>query len=259
MKKAKVIYKHISEDSICEGIILESMEDIKHLQKMLDKAETGVINKCVKSGESPSRYDHVIYGMRPIEKAIASLANVYSISKENNMLYNLPHASIAFLNTAMSIVLRGEKVFMNKNGGMTPMDTLEIIEEEEIDEIYDGYIKYYIGKNSKVINLENDFQLERTARDYMRGSFKNSYSYILELSTIGEIMLKNIFKKFKEQGGEVVYVYTTGQNVQQMYDYSKTALEVGLNNFIFDFNVGTNEEINKFVETLKSKAEVEII
>ena len=70
--------------------------------------------------------------------------------------------------------------------------------------------------------------------------------------------LKDAFEKFKEAGGQIVYVYTTGRDNAQMYKYSELAIQAGLTNFAFQFSAGIDDEIIKFIEWLKNRATVKV-
>lgn len=260
MKKVKV--KYINQNSVDEGILFESLDDVKYLDKPLKRAEKGVLTKFVKSGESMDRLDHVIPGFKPLEKAIACLAVTNSNFFGLDAVYLLPNSSKTYIDSLTSMLVRGYQVFQNRSGGLCPVEgTLEILEviEDYLTEIKED-ASYKIAENSKVINLENDWELENKSVDYMNERFTPwSYSYIKDLKTVTESQYKRIFKKFKEQGGEYVYVYTTGIDVEQMYEYSIHALDAGLSKFIFDFNKGLDKEINKFIDWLSQRAEVEVL
>lgn len=255
MKKAKVKYPY-SED-LSEGILFESIDDIKIIEKELKKSEESVIKKFAMSGEPSSRLDHIINGFKPLEQVIASHACLKSSINEDNPIFYLRQASTLYLKTLVSTLKSGYKMFMNVNGGLCPCDDyLEIVETSEFKEFYNKP-KTYLLKGSKVINLENDFELERDAVDYMYKRF-DKFSYITELSLISKFHLKRILKSFFDNGGEFVYVYTTGRNIEQMYMYSECAITQGLKKFIFHFNCGEDSEIKKFIKWLKSKKGINV-
>ncbi|HSE99778.1 MAG TPA: hypothetical protein VLA48_02690 [Nitrososphaeraceae archaeon] len=260
MKKVKVKYIHTGD--IDEGILFESLDDVKYIKEALKKAENGVITKFAKSGESAERLDHIIGGFKPLEKAIASLSCLTKLTHDINPIYSLGNSSGIYLKSLTSQLMQGREVFQNKNGGLCPVEfSLEVLEvlEDNLSKIEDDPT-YSIRENSKVINLENDWYLESKALDYMNKRFGNyTYSYIKDLKTTSEASYKYIFKKFKEQGGEYIYVYTTGIDVEQMYEYSFHALDANLTKFIFDFNRGLDKNIQKFIDWLSERAEVEVI
>lgn len=272
MKNVKVKYLYLKnkseEDSTAEGVLIESLEDVEVLAAEFERAENRVITKFVTSGEGPNRYDHVLFGLRPTEKPLATLAVVYGGLQEKNPIYMLPIAKEMALNSVRSTLISSGPVFMNANGGFTPTmnknnegeweDYLEIIEEREFD-TFENKVKYRIDKNTKYLNLENDWELERDAVKWLRDNDSN-YSYITELSTLHLVyQLPSLMKEFVENGGTHIYVYTTGQNHKQMYDYSKVAIKAGIKNFVFDFNSGMDDNINEFIAWLKPKANVEVL
>lgn len=260
MKTATVKYPHVlqGENPLVKGIIVESADDIKLIRPELESAERGVLNKFVKSNESADRLAHIVSGFQPMERAIATLSISRGTLRGQNPIYLLGEASATYITTLLKLLAKGYTVFLNPSGGMCVLDeTFEIIESED----FAGFTKeakYYIGKDSEVINLENDFELEDEATDFMRKNFKN-YSYIKDMKVLSEYQFIQIFKEFSDQGGTTVYVYTTGMDFEQMYEYSRYALKCGLKQFIFDFNSGLDTEIRKFVAWLKERAEVRVL
>lgn len=260
MKKVRVKYIHTGD--IDEGILFESLDDINYLRPALKKAEAGVLTKFVKSEESPERLNHIVEGFKPLEKCIANLSILHGMCYNVNTIYTLGNSSETYIKSLSSQLEKGRQVFQNSNGGLCPVEfSLEILEvlEEGLNKIEDE-ATFKIKKDSKVINLENDWSLEGKAVDYMNKRFKPyTFSYIKDLKSTRECQYKSIFKEFKNQGGEYIYVYTTGIDVEQMYKYSIHALDAGLNKFIFDFNKGLDKDINKFINWLSQRAEVEVL
>lgn len=270
MKNVKVRYNYLPKDSKpSEGILFEGIEDIKAIKTELRRSEESVQKKIAKSGEPAYRLDHILNGFQPIEKSISVLAcSKASLDDDRNPIAFLRECSNLFLTTLITDLSKDRKVFMNKNGGLTPVeDTLTIVEESD----FDGFNKkeiYYIREGSKVINLENGVELERNAVKFMEDRFSYTkksysvpYSYISEMSLLSQYQLSYILKKFKDIGGEYVYVYTSGQNYEQMYEYSKEAIKVGLTNFIFEFNCGQDDNIRKFISWITGldKTNIEIL
>jgi len=216
-----------------------------------------VITKFITSGEGSNRYDHVLGGLRPTEKPLAQLAVAYGSLHEKNPIYMLPIAKEMALNSVReTLISTCGPVFMNSNGGFTPTmnknkdgeweDYLEIVEERKFD-TFEHKVKYWIRPGTKYMNLENDWELEKDAVEWLRNNDKN-YSYITELSTLHlRYQLPHLMKEFVDNGGTHIYVYTTGQNFMQMYDYSKVAIRAGIKNFVFDFNSGMDNNINEFI------------
>jgi hypothetical protein len=254
MKQATV--KYFGSNDVSIGTLIESMEDINNMKSVVSNAETSTITKFIKSNEPAYRYNHVIGGLRPIEKALGSLAVSRAMIKGDNPIYHMGECKNLYLIGLVALLTSGNKIFINSNGGYCPVEgTMEIISVEEVE--YVTNVKPYISKNTKVINLENDFEIEREAENYMKNVLKDyNYSFITELRLYTKDKLKKTFKDFIEKGGNTVYVYTTGRDVEQMYEYSECAISAGLNKFIFKFNAGTDDDINKFIIWLSKRVNV---
>jgi len=260
MKKATVKYVQCKGE-VAEGIIFDSITDIKLLSPSLKQAEVSVLRKFVKSGESPSRLNHIVSGFSPLEYCISSLAMAKSqFNKNDNPLYLLGESSEVYLAQIVALIMRYGCVFMNDKGGLCPMfdkdggNYLEVLESEVITEYPKrSWLNYKIGENTKYIVLENDCELERKAIDYLETVDRWNYSYVKELIMFDEDNLKLVFDKFVKAGGKVVYVYTTGINNEQMYQYSTSAISSGIKKFEFYFNSGMDNNIRAFVSWLSGK------
>ena len=259
MKYIKVKYINIPNSEIREGLWIETPEDLTELKALLLRAANSAARKLIASGESEDRFDHVLNGLRPIEKALCNLAVMQAKFTGDNAIFHLCNVREQHLSTVASILIKSEKgAFVNENGGVTPIDGhLEIVETSE----YTGEekVKPTIKENTKVINLENDLYVEGKANDFMRGKLNDkNFSYITEIRMYNEWRLLYAFQAFIKAGGELVYVYTTGRDVDQMYQYSESALTAGLKKFAFQFVHGTDPKIDRFLEWLGARAEVTV-
>lgn len=197
MKKATVKYVQCKGE-VAEGIIFDSITDIKLLSPSLKQAEVSVLRKFMKSGESPSRLNHIVSGFSPLEYCISSLAMAKSqFNKNDNPLYLLGESSEVYLAQIVALIMRYGCVFMNDKGGLCPMfdkdggNYLEVLESEVITEYPKrSWLNYKIGENTKYIVLENDCELERKAIDYLETVDRWNYSYVKELIMFDEDNLK---------------------------------------------------------------------
>lgn len=113
------------------------------------------------------------------------------------------------------------------------------------------YFDYHIAWGCKIINLENDEHLESRTLEYMKSHdyiSKEEFSYITECHRYDTESLTEIFLKFYGVGGEEVYVYTTGTNVNQMYDYLEAAIKAELSSLVIEFNAGIDDDIQAFID-----------
>ena len=147
-------------------------------------------------------------------------------------------------------VQAGETLLVNSVGGYCPFTEgyHKIIEESEYVAIRKR--TYVINKNTKYINLENDPELEEHTIKYLT-SIDPNYSYICELRNYNIEELVEIFKDFQDNGGDTVYVYTTGMDVPQMYDYTEAIVQSGIKKVEFEFNAGYDMEHDGIIEDLK--------
>jgi hypothetical protein len=141
-----------------------------------------------------------------------------------------------------------ERVILINNAGGYCFLTPDMIVKEKKEFVVDSY--YSIKKDTTYINIENDPELEEYAKGYLSDVDEN-YSYITNLSKHTEEELTSIFKEFTDAGGTVLYVYTTGLNTYQMYEYSRAAIIAGIKEFEFEFTSEFNPEINNFFSWLK--------
>jgi hypothetical protein len=156
----------------------------------------------------------------------------------------------------VELVANGETILVNNVGGYCTYDpdyyTIINVRETEIPK------NYVINEGTKYINLENDPELEQHAIDYLERVDQN-YSYITNLASHDYHSLVEIFGEFLKAGGDTVYVFTTGMNVEQMYEYESAARHAGIRKFEFEFNSGINNDIQKFIDYLKPLANVKIL
>lgn len=127
--------------------------------------------------------------------------------------------------------------------------------------IWDGNLPletHVINDKTQYINLENDPHLEEHTRQYL-GQRDPKFSYILNLGGYSKDALVQVFTEFKAKGGKTVYVYTTGMNVPQMYEYFDAAQKAGLHDFEFHFNAFITDRIQGFIEHIKTRANVTIL
>ena len=154
----------------------------------------------------------------------------------------------------------GSSVVINRRGGYFPFDpeSMEILQRNPlVPQTLDDHI--VLRESTKIINLENDPDLEAYSVSYM-SKIDPNYSYITNLHKFDLETLAEVFTRFKELGGETVFVYTTGINVAQMYEYRNAMLEAGLNHLVLHFNAGMSPEHYEFVDKcLYSAIKIEVL
>lgn len=174
-----------------------------------------------------------------------------------NPIYELDGIINKRFSNMLAEILDGKRVLINSAGGYCFMlPEWEIETEEPVDMGWKP--THVINDKTQYINLENDPYLEAHTRQYL-GQRDTNFSYILNLGGYTKDALVQVFTEFKAKGGKTVYVYTTGMNVPQMYEYFDAAQKAGLNDFEFHFNAFITDGIQGFIEHIKTRANVTIL
>lgn len=247
MNKAKVSDGFLYENFF----ILRTLEDVVEYAEHVGKALSEQITTMLKSGVPKDRWDHLM--KKDDAGGVLSHAWAKCYVEGKNPLIESCYLLDNKIKTFMGAILKGRIILVNKVGGYRYMvEDYTIIKEW----VYTPDKTYRIVEGSKYINLENDAELEVVVKDYLKS--KTPYSYILNLRDFSKDSLIDVFDEFKEQGGEVVYVYTTGTDIPQMYEYMEAALKVGLRSFEFEFNSGMSPEILEFKDHWQELVDLEI-
>lgn len=144
-------------------------------------------------------------------------------------------------------------LLINETGGFN--SAYELLEGKEYGPsslFFEGQrLTYTVNKPTTFINLENDPFLERYVVEKL-GKLDPNFSFVTNLGRFGVDDLTHVFTEFKSNGGTTVFMYTTGTNVQQMYDYVKAAKRAGITTFYFKFNAGINDAIVQFLSDIEA-------
>lgn len=149
---------------------------------------------------------------------------------------------------------KGEQILVNEAGGfqfLTEkfMKTVESV--QPYDPNHTKLNSVFMPEGAQYINLENDPFLEQYTRDTLQPLNAN-FAYIINLRQFSEDELCDAFKAFVAQGGHTVYVYTTGQNVEQMYEYAYAAVRAGVPNLWIQLNSGISDAHRAFAQTVSA-------
>lgn len=228
-------------------LLLETFNELTEYMEFTSGRVVQQITRLLKSKVSPERWDHMI--TRTPEGSILAATLIYCQAKGKSPLLEMDGLiQQKFLNMADNIS-KGRKLLVNQLGGYCFMtDDVNILSEDSFETAFQ--LTYTIKANTQYINLENDPELEDRTCQYL-GERDPNYSHILNLHKFSNDDLVKVFTEFKENGGSIVHVYTTGTNVPQMYEYFEAAKEAGLNDFVFEFNAGTENGIAEFIKHIK--------
>lgn len=233
---------------IQNNLLLDSYEDVLEYQELLAKNTSQTFDRVVTSRISINSWDHYGYegeygnsfNMAVQKCKILGGRPILEFDKVTN------EKCVAML----KVINRGETVIVNSVGGWCYiMPDIHEIMSEPVEYVPKSQRQAVILDNTKYINLENDPQLENRTKEYL-GELDQNYSYILCLNEYHNHELIEIFKEFKSKGGEIVYVYTTGTNTVQMWDYSKAIIDSGIKFVEFEFNAGEDSEHKEIVKYL---------
>lgn len=228
-------------------LLLENFNELTEYMEFTSGRVIEQITRLMRSKVSPERWDHMI--TRTPEGGILAASIMYCQTHGKSPLLEMDGiVQQKFLNMADKIS-KGQKILVNSLGGYCSMsDDVKIISETTFETSFE--LTYTVNKKTQYINLENDPELEERTRQYL-GERDPNYSHILNLHKFSKEDLVKVFTEFKENGGSIVHVYTTGTNVPQMYEYFDAAKEAGLNDFVFEFNAGTGNGIDGFINHIK--------
>lgn len=252
------------------GILLENCEDFLEYTKFAEKEIELGIRSVFKSPEPVERWDHICRDPS-LFSGIFCLSYLDAKFNGGNPLLKIDNVIDRKYQAIIKCLLEGDRVIMNKVGGWCPTGKHPVTIHENKD--YEPILYYYIPKvikenvkggmipahlntTTKWINLEND-------PDTCKYTFQNLKELDRYFSSIRNMIhwrkedFEKVFKEFKENGGEGLWLYTTGQDVEQMYLYTDTAIECGINKFIFNFNAGESKNILDFINVYNDNVSIE--
>jgi hypothetical protein len=245
-------------ETIQTNLLLESYEDILEYQEMLAVNTSRTFDNMIKSRIPVDRWDH--YGRG------GEYGNSFNMAVQKCKIFGgrpileFDKVTNEKCLAILKVIQRGEIVVVNSVGGWCNLMT-EIHEMigEPIDYVPKSQRQAVIKDNTKYINLENDPRLEKRTKEYLSELDKN-YSYILCLNEYNQNELIEIFKEFRSKGGEIVYVYTTGTNIVQMWEYCAAIVTAQIKFVEFEFNAGYGAEHKEVVKFLiDSGVEVKLL
>lgn len=261
MKTVTVQFPHLN-DQVAEMYLIDSEEGANEYFSFNQNIARKCFDIALKSRLPINKFDHMIPYGGTVEASIMRMALVRSQHNDvdvdergysvfNNPIYQIFPAAKEkefFIRKAME---EFGQILVNKSGGFMPLDKSKyIILEEKEAEIYHAAPDDELNEGNKWIVLENDYSLPVESRKFLEKMDPN-FSIVFDLRGHTTERLIKTFEYFKKNGGEVVFVYTTGLDVEQMYEYVKCMKIADLNTLKFHFNTGRNPDIDKFLEWSK--------
>lgn len=245
----KVTVKHFRQ--ISEYILLENNKDVFLYFLHVEKGLKEYLKKIIKSKVPVNRWDHCC--SKGQGESIFTLSVNLSYINCINPIYLMDNVLQTKMKNFYENIEKYGNVIVNDNGGYCHLiEDMEITSEESFSFEIEDLLTYVVKPNTQYINLENDPMLENYTKEYL-GNIDPNFSYILNLRKFSIDNLVKVFNEFNDNDGHTVYLYTTGMDIPQMYDYSNALIKSNLNNIIFHFNAGINDDILGVIEYLKNQ------
>lgn len=244
LKKIKV--KFYNEE--CDYTLIETFDDVMDYLGIVHQNVGETVHNLLTKDLDVQNWDHLVYSMD--KGGVLTAAVGVAKLRGTNPLFEIDGLVQTKLINMMKLINAGEKVIVNKNGGycnLSPKLHTVLSISDHADEAEETV---FIKNNTAYINLENDPVLEKRTIQYLSEKDPN-FSYVLRLRDHDVSALTEIFKKFKINGGRVVYVYTTGIDINQMYEYSDAMIAAGIKEIELELNAGKTNEHDEVIAYLK--------
>lgn len=227
-------------------ILLETLDDWLEFKTLafndLNRAQYTVMKSTIPK----SRWDHIRmrgFGGSAFTAAVMKM----NIDGSNALLHSIQVLEET-TDAKRQLIERGERVAINRNGGyFYLMPHHEITHSQPYDAGAERAALVHIRKNTTLLNLENDPELEQCVIDYMTEVDPN-FSYILDLRGWESGQLLSHFKTFVERGGQSLYVYTTGFDHLQVDQYLTLAKKAGIGRAVIKLNSGMPEQLEPILQ-----------
>ena len=229
-------------------ILLSDFNDVLEYAEILGNKVRKAAYDMIQSKLPPDRLDHL--------GGLGGVAATAAKFRGTSPLLELGGMADEKIGRFIRYISEGEKIMVNCNGGycfVTP-DT-KILRESPYEEL--ECTTYVVNSGTKVINLENDPELESYTVDYLSKVDPN-YSYVCNLRDFSRSQLVNIFKEFKTNGGESAFLYTTGADIEQIHNYCEALVEGGITKIDFEFNSGISDELRSTLDIIAETMEITV-
>ena len=249
----EIAYKHKNSDQLYNHgtwTMYECAEELsEHLDITLDTT-TRELTKLIKSKESVDNWDHY----QPSANA-GALRLAIGMSKVDgvNPIYSVDKYQCSISQNKLNTLLEHGNVLINGVGGYTHYDPeyMVVLSKKEMKPIDQLKNFYHIPSGTKYLNLENDPELEEYTQNTL-STIDVDFSYVVNLRSFSKERLEEVFTEFVSKGGQGLWIYTTGSDLEQLQDYVILASRVGIKKYYFTFNSGISEELHETLVYFKS-------
>lgn len=263
--------EHAKDGSvIAEYILIENEDDLTEYENLLTNAAGEQIRKCLTSPLFPDKVDHML-GARDMGTQLLAVAHIEASAHQlthekpdilNNPLYRIETAAAAKIAAFRRALGRDHHILVGSAGGYM----FHMPGRTEILETYDkrpesGAPKPFVRPGNKIIVLENDWTIPSESRAFLdrRSGGWTNWSNIVGLRDYTHEQLVELLRQFKTDGGEEVFVYTTGADVPQMFDYTDALIEAGLTKLILYFVDGATDKHADYFKKFRPVLNIEVL
>jgi hypothetical protein len=235
-------------------VLIENIQDVKEYAEEIENLTTNAIGRIMSSNISMERFDHYLSKTNQGDGILLTSFLQCKIKGGNPLIESgsILHQKILSITTS---VMDGEKIIVNPSGGYTTLpDDWDYIPVDKPEQP----VYYHIAEKPSLINLENDPELEEWTKKYFESN-NLELSFVKELRKHDLEDLTEIFKEFKLKGGYGLYVYTTGLDIPQMYEYCDAACDAGLTKIVIDLNAGEEDEHIDLFNSFKDEIDMEMV
>jgi hypothetical protein len=269
MKTALIHRKdHVFPDY--EAYLIENPADLDEYGRYVMDVAERAFKKVLHSTIPLEKFDHIIPFQPSVEKGLMTMALVRSKTNDvgiqrgrsllNNPIHQIIPSATEKIEAMRLCIQRGETLIVNENGGFMPHNDSDI----DILNVYDQEImekterKSVIQDDTQWLVLENDLVLPKESAEFLKRT-DPKFSAIYDLRGYGPEQFRKLLETFKQKGGHTVFVYTTGLDVQQMYEYTDALAKAGLKKLLFYFNSGVDSSISEYLQYAKKKMDVTVV
>jgi len=244
MKNSDQLYNHGT------WTMYECAEELsEHLDITFDTTTRELI-KLIKSKESVDTWDHY----QPSANA-GALRLAIGMSKVDgvNPIYSVDKYQCNISQNKLNTFLEYGNILINRVGGYTHYDPdhMVILSKKEMEPSDQLKNFYLIPIGTKWLNLENDPELEKYTHNTL-STIDTNFSYVVNLRSFNKERLEEVFTEFVSKGGQGLWIYTTGSDLEQLQDYVILANNLGVKEYDFTFNAGISEELHNTLLSFKN-------
>lgn len=234
-----------------EWFIIENWGDLMEYAIHLGVVVSRMQESLLKTDVPMDKWDHLT--MKGQEKALFGMALMQRDYKAKNPVMNLVNIGEDKIYGFAKHLMRGKKILLNKNGGYCfAGNGMEIVEYLGNTPLSVSRVQPLLREESGWIVLENDPILPEESKSFLEKKDPN-YSAIFDLRYYSQSELAMFLDIFTSDGGHTVFVYTTGMDVKQMWEYSETIINSQITHVVFSFTQGKNDAINEVIDHLLDK------